>query len=69
LGRDRRISIENGKVGVKRRQMTDMAQLATLIGPVFMPMEQRSTGGDKKGDRQNNDEARSLHQGTIRHTP
>jgi hypothetical protein len=26
--------------------MTDMAQLTTLIGPVFMPMEKRSACGD-----------------------
>jgi hypothetical protein len=36
--------------------MTDMAQLATLIGPIFVPMEKRCAGRDKQGDGHNDDQ-------------
>jgi hypothetical protein len=60
--------VNNSKFGMKRGEMTGMAELTTLIGPIFMPMKKGSPGGDKQGRRQNDDEARSLHQGTLRHT-
>jgi hypothetical protein len=60
--------MDDGKRGMKRGKVTGMAELATLIGPVFVPMKKRRARGDKQRHRQNDDQARSLHQRTVPHT-